>query len=320
MRTLSAAGLIGLFVVGQGSACAPGPEEKPEVCDGLDNDLDEEVDEDASDALLWYADSDGDGYGDDAHTLLACAAPSGYSAVGGDCALDDPSRSPGAAEDCAASADADCDGLAGCEDGDCMTDAACTEDCADGVDDDGDGLTDCWDDDCWPACGAIVRSSLKGGRMSMSTEQLKGSHSVGFQRVNGTAWSLSGHVEVVHATGSLACDWTAHSARFWTRARQYLTWPHGSSADWKMASSSSGGHDSSVVTLSAGCPAPWAVVLPPTLSPGYRWPETPSGPWYSGEIAAKKVIYPYSYSDSLYGVTIFYAVDTLSPATATWSY
>jgi hypothetical protein len=62
------------------------------------------------------------------------------------------------------------------------------------------------------------------------------------------------------------------------------------------------------------------VVLPPTLSPGYRWPETPSGPWYSGEIAAKKIIYPYSYSDSLYGVTGFFAVDTLSPATATWSY
>ena len=35
-----------------------------EVCDGVDNNCDDEIDEDdAADATTWYVDSDGDGYG-----------------------------------------------------------------------------------------------------------------------------------------------------------------------------------------------------------------------------------------------------------------
>ena len=46
-----------------------------EVCDGVDNDCDGAVDEEAADAVAFYADGDGDGYGEDATVAMGCAAP-----------------------------------------------------------------------------------------------------------------------------------------------------------------------------------------------------------------------------------------------------
>jgi PKD repeat protein len=34
---------------------------------------------------VWYQDDDGDGFGDDGHTTVACVPPDGYSLLGGDC-------------------------------------------------------------------------------------------------------------------------------------------------------------------------------------------------------------------------------------------
>ena len=48
----------------------------------------------------WYADNDGDGFGDDDNTLLAAEQPVGYVAVGGDCNDDDDTIYPGAVEIC----------------------------------------------------------------------------------------------------------------------------------------------------------------------------------------------------------------------------
>ncbi len=84
----------------------------PEVCDGLDDDCDGEVDEDdAADALPWYADADRDGYGDPSVVETACDQPSGYTDDTQDC--DDSARlvNPGAVETCDG-VDNDCDGLA----------------------------------------------------------------------------------------------------------------------------------------------------------------------------------------------------------------
>jgi hypothetical protein len=81
----------------------------PEVCDGLDNDCDGEVDEGAAETI-FYRDADGDGYGDPAATLEACAAPPGYVTVGGDCDDTRAEVHPGAPEICDG-LDNDCNGL-----------------------------------------------------------------------------------------------------------------------------------------------------------------------------------------------------------------
>ncbi len=80
-----------------------------EVCDGADNDCDGDVDEDASDATTFYVDSDGDGFGDDASTVIACELGDGLAEVGGDCDDTEAAAFPGATEVCDG-VDNDCDG------------------------------------------------------------------------------------------------------------------------------------------------------------------------------------------------------------------
>ena len=78
-----------------------------DVCDGIDNDCDGEIDEDGD--IRWYADDDGDGYGDEDTSVIACDAPSGYIADDSDCDDSDSSIYPGATEVCDG-IDNDCDG------------------------------------------------------------------------------------------------------------------------------------------------------------------------------------------------------------------
>jgi hypothetical protein len=78
-------------------------------------------------ALLAACKGDGDGSADD-------TAPSETDTGGSD------------TEGCTNGADDDGDGLADCEDPDCVD--ACAEDCANGLDDDADGAIDCSDDEC----------------------------------------------------------------------------------------------------------------------------------------------------------------------------
>jgi hypothetical protein len=101
-----------------------------EACDGVDDDCDGSVDEDAADAPLWYTDADGDAYGDDATTVASCDQPAGTSAVGGDCDDADDAWHPGAAETCAERVDYNCDGSVGGDDLDGDGTAAC-DDCDD---------------------------------------------------------------------------------------------------------------------------------------------------------------------------------------------
>jgi hypothetical protein len=86
--------------------------EAPETCDGVDDDCDGSVDEDPIDGLPFYADGDGDGYGDEAVLVTACAFGDGATLLGGDCDDADPERYPGAPENCDP-VDYDCDGVTG---------------------------------------------------------------------------------------------------------------------------------------------------------------------------------------------------------------
>ena len=81
-----------------------------EVCDGIDNNCDGVVDEDtAVDADTWYADADGDTYGDAASPQNACSQPAGYVADDTDCDDTRLETNPGATEYCNGYVDDDCD-------------------------------------------------------------------------------------------------------------------------------------------------------------------------------------------------------------------
>jgi hypothetical protein len=102
--------------VAEGSDCDDGDPAinpgAPETCNGVDDDCDGAADEDdALDAATWYADSDGDGYGDPARSDAACSQPSGHLSDGTDCDDGDPAINPGATEICNG-VDDDCDGSA----------------------------------------------------------------------------------------------------------------------------------------------------------------------------------------------------------------
>jgi hypothetical protein len=98
-----------------------------EVCDGVDNDCNDLVDDDPETTVSLYADADGDGYGDPDDSIEGCTV-TGRVTDSSDCDDTDLLIYPGAEEFCDAT-DQDCDG-----------------DLADGFSDvDGDGDPDCID-------------------------------------------------------------------------------------------------------------------------------------------------------------------------------
>jgi len=138
------------------SAIHPGADE---LCNGYDDDCDWLVDDGdpgVLDPATWYADADGDGWGDAGRSVQACAAPSGFVASAGDCDDSDAAYNPGATEtDCADPNDYNCDGSVGYADADGDGFAACLEcddadpdafpgadEVCDGQDDDCDGVVD----------------------------------------------------------------------------------------------------------------------------------------------------------------------------------
>lgn len=89
-----------------------------EECDGVDNDCDGEVDNrvgaitDPLWGTLYYADSDGDGFGNVNQTLQACTVTTGVSEVSGDCDDSNSLVYPQASEGCDG-IDSNCDGAIG---------------------------------------------------------------------------------------------------------------------------------------------------------------------------------------------------------------
>ena len=81
-----------------------------ELCNGLDDDCDEEIDEEAVDAPSWHTDADGDGYGDPASSSLSCEEVSGAVQDDSDCDDTDDTVNPDGTEVCNDGLDNDCDG------------------------------------------------------------------------------------------------------------------------------------------------------------------------------------------------------------------
>ncbi|MFK7929255.1 MAG: putative metal-binding motif-containing protein [Myxococcota bacterium] len=84
-----------------------------EFCDDLDNDCDTLIDYADPDVTspTWYADADGDEYGDPDDSQVSCEQPEDYVLDDEDCDDDDKDVNPGAIEVCDAGLDNDCDGL-----------------------------------------------------------------------------------------------------------------------------------------------------------------------------------------------------------------
>ena len=80
-----------------------------ERCDGLDNDCNDAIDDEAIDTTTWYTDADGDGYGSPDEITLACDSPDGMVESHTDCDDSDEEIHPAATEVCD-TVDNDCDG------------------------------------------------------------------------------------------------------------------------------------------------------------------------------------------------------------------
>ena len=99
-----------------------------EVCDGIDNNCDGNIDEGVE--STFYADNDGDGFGDANDSMQGCSAPTGYVANDTDCDDTEANNYPGNTEICDG-IDNDCDGLVDDED-DSLADATTWYEDADG--------------------------------------------------------------------------------------------------------------------------------------------------------------------------------------------
>ena len=78
-----------------------------EICDGIDNDCDEQIDEDVQ--QTFYEDSDEDGFGNADVTMMGCEPEPTFVITSGDCDDDEPTAYPGATEQCDG-IDNNCDG------------------------------------------------------------------------------------------------------------------------------------------------------------------------------------------------------------------
>ena len=103
----------------------------PERCNLIDDDCDGSVDNDPVDPTLWYRDTDGDTYGVDNDTTLACEAPASHTDRGGDCDDTRDDVNPSEDERCNDGRDDDCDP---------STDEAIVDGQPWYLDDDGDGF------------------------------------------------------------------------------------------------------------------------------------------------------------------------------------
>ncbi|MFN4257206.1 MAG: MopE-related protein, partial [Saprospiraceae bacterium] len=95
-----------------------------EICNGIDDDCDGDIDEGGA-QVTYYADADGDTYGDPAVSQQACTPPTGFVTNDDDCNDANAAINPAATEICNNGTDENCDASDGITD----MDATLTPDC-----------------------------------------------------------------------------------------------------------------------------------------------------------------------------------------------
>jgi len=166
-----------------------------EECDEIDNDGDGLIDEDVTED--FYADVDGDGYGNPDDVLSACELPAGFVENDDDCNDSESAAYTGADEVCGDSTDNNCDG---------SVDEGCPEvNCEDGVDGDSDGDVDCDDADCSEdeACAPNTFSDLESFNTSITFSELSMGETVTLTAPDPTELAL-----FKSALDSCNCSWS----------------------------------------------------------------------------------------------------------------
>jgi hypothetical protein len=156
------------------------PDVHPTALEICANGIDEDCDGEDPATEIWYADADGDGYGDPTTSVEDCDAPTAFIADSSDCDDGDAAVHPGVAERCDNAIDDDCDGVVAsnadtdadgwyadacvggsdCDDGDETIHPDAIEEC-DEIDSDCDGR-DCCAVAAWPLDGDAIDASGNG--------------------------------------------------------------------------------------------------------------------------------------------------------------
>ena len=71
-----------------------------EICNGIDDNCNNDIDDNPQTTNIFYRDGDGDGFGDENNTISQCSLPDGFVSILGDCNDDNINISPDASEIC----------------------------------------------------------------------------------------------------------------------------------------------------------------------------------------------------------------------------
>jgi gliding motility-associated-like protein len=181
-----------------------------EVCDGIDNNCDTQVDEGVQNN--YFADADGDGFGDLNNSIFACTSPTGYVGNSDDC------------DDAAITySDMDGDGYGStmldacgvfnqsdCNDTDALINEAQTEVCGDGIDQNCDGNDDiCIVPGCTnvTACNYNAAANLEDGTCTYPAQTYLNCNGTCINDTDGDG--VCNEIEIAGCTDVTACNFNA---------------------------------------------------------------------------------------------------------------